>query len=190
MDYLGLLEHYCVCSATLVEHPQPRLQECSDCGCTLSDEMCDRLNLPHENAVCPDCHHTMVKWPNRDFAELHVEVCTDKCCHYPEWYAEGKITAQEYNDWVATLTPREKLGYYEREPKLRVTVRLNSAEMQMQQQDLAAFEALVEDKLEARLNLSLQHEHQLRYKPAEKRAEHVVAQRFRREPPFGGAAHS
>lgn len=169
MDYVALLEHVCVCSSHLVEHPQPRLQECPCCGCTLSDEMCDRIGLPHEGANCPDCGDAMFKWPNRDFAELHLEICTDKCCHYPEMHAAGKISEQEYNEWVSTLTPREKLGFYERHPKLRVCVPLTADDMKLQQSP-TEFAQLVDSKVKERLNLALKHEHQLRYKTNRKPA--------------------
>ncbi len=182
MKYLDTLEHYCIKSAVMNLHPQPRLQECPDCHCTFSDETCDRLGLPYEGATCPECDMPMIKWPHRDFGEVHADLCVDKGAHMADWLREGKITPAEYNAWFASLSDEEKLGFSSQPKIIHICVQLSGAELMMKDSDPAEFAKLVEAKLLASAEKAYQNDYQRRYKSDTVRMENFTS-RVKKEPP-------
>jgi DNA-directed RNA polymerase subunit RPC12/RpoP len=173
MKFIDTLDHFCVKNADLHIHPQPEFYHCATCGdeampeakVHLTEALVDKVGAKQEDGSvnCPDCGNAMSHSGPRHFAELHVDVCLDKSAHSAEQLAAGEITAEEYQAWANSLTPREQLGYYQRIPTHHLTVKLNHAEIDLMGKDPAAFQTLLHSKLKARLEMDAQFTVQHRY---------------------------
>jgi predicted RNA-binding Zn-ribbon protein involved in translation (DUF1610 family) len=171
VKFLDALNHYCIDNAVLHIHPAPTVHQCAACGLTLAEDNFVKFS---QNGTCPKCGVAMTSSGPQKFGELHAELCVDETKHYPEKLASGELSSDDYTAWVATLTDREKMGFYERVRSVHLHVQFNHAEIALQDSNPEAFQKLVDTKLRARAELTLQHDHQHRYTTEQRRAEHLT----------------
>jgi uncharacterized Zn finger protein (UPF0148 family) len=160
-------DHYCFHSAVLKFHSHPDLHHCDDekCPTAIRPDVAERAGLVKENGeiACPSCGCKTTLKTGEKRAEVQAKLCTDPTIHYPELYKAGKLDAETFNAWKATLTDKELLGHYRRLPDLHVVVHFTHDETSLIETNPSAFDQMLNERIREQSEKLLIHQVQYRY---------------------------